>query len=202
MHISILTGVQKGHIGSWKTGHLLLENLLLMLKFHDEGHFYSNCWFYILTIYCKYLLFQFLVFSIRMQIPILTEVQKGHISQRKKSYFTRKCSLWSYFQDCEEDYCILIKECFVLCLFFEMKSLVYAKYLFYILTFYRKFFLFQFFSRGVRMHILILTGVQKGHNSNQKMYFWSLISNVKVTCMQIVLLVFLLFNVYPLFFSS
>ena len=169
MHISILTGIQKGHIGGWKTGHLLLENLLLMLKFHDEDHFYSNCWFYILTIYCKYLLFQFLVFSIRMQIPILKEVQNGHISQRKKSYFTRICSFWSYFQDCEEDYCILIKEWFVLCLFFEMKSLLYAKYLFYILTFYRKFLLFQFFSRGVRMHILILTWVQKGQNSNQKM---------------------------------
>ena len=49
MHISILTAVQKRHISNWKTGHLLLKALLLMLKFHDEGQLYSNCLFYILT---------------------------------------------------------------------------------------------------------------------------------------------------------
>ena len=76
-----------------------------MLKFHDEGQLYSNCLVYILTIYCKCPLFQFLNCDIRMQIPVLTEVQNGSII-------------------CQENDRIFIKESFVLSLFFEMKSLV------------------------------------------------------------------------------
>ena len=78
-HISILTGVQKRRISCQKTGHLLLKNLPLMLKLHDEGHLYSNLLFYILTIYRKCLLFQFLGAGIHMPIPILTDVQNGRI---------------------------------------------------------------------------------------------------------------------------
>ena len=36
-------------------------------------------------------------------------------------------------------------------------------FLIYILTIYRGCILFQLFSRGMRMHIPILTGTQKGH---------------------------------------
>ena len=68
-----------------------------MLKLYDEGHLYSNLLFYILTIYRKCLLFQFLGVDIHMQVLILTEVQNGRII-------------------CEENYRILK--------FFEMKSLV------------------------------------------------------------------------------
>ena len=85
-----------------------------MLEFHDEGHLYSNCLFYILTIYHKCLRFQFLGSLICMQIPFLTEIQNGRII-------------------CEENGRILIKECLVLSLLLEVKSLVCQ--LFYILTF-------------------------------------------------------------------
>ena len=81
----------------------LLKNVLLMLEFHDEGHLYSNCLFYILTIYHKCLLFQFLGSLICMQIPFLTEVQNGRLI-------------------CEENGRILVKECLVLSLFLEVKS--------------------------------------------------------------------------------
>ena len=39
---------------------------------------------------------------------------------------------------------------------------------FYTLTVYAKCLLFQFFSRGIRMHISILTGVQNGRISLQR----------------------------------
>ena len=48
-----------------------------MFAFREKGHLYANCLFYILIIYCKYILFRFLSGGIRMQIPILTEVQQG-----------------------------------------------------------------------------------------------------------------------------
>ena len=72
-----------------------------MFAFREKGHLYANCLFYILIIYCKYILFRFLSGGIRMQIPILTEVQQG------RTIF-------------EKDVCGLKKECF-LCLFCEIK---------------------------------------------------------------------------------
>ena len=43
----------------------------------DEKKITANCLCYILTIYCICIPFQFLRCGIRMQIPILTMVQKG-----------------------------------------------------------------------------------------------------------------------------
>ena len=60
MHIPILTGVQNVRISRWRIGHILIKLLLLKLIFQNEGHLYGNCLFYILPIYCKFLLFQFL----------------------------------------------------------------------------------------------------------------------------------------------
>ena len=47
---------------------------------------YANYLIYILTIYRKHLLFQFLGSRIRTQIPILIVVQKGHISLYKSGH--------------------------------------------------------------------------------------------------------------------
>ena len=80
MDILIPTGVQKGHISGKKSPHNLLKNVLSKLYFQPEGDWYGNFLFYILTIYCKCLLFQLLDRSIRVHIPILTEVQKRQIS--------------------------------------------------------------------------------------------------------------------------
>ena len=52
-HNPILTGVQNIRINSWKTGHILLKNLLLKLIFQDEGHLYGNCLFYIFSFWLK-----------------------------------------------------------------------------------------------------------------------------------------------------
>ena len=52
----------------------------ISLIFRDEDHLYAHCLFYILTIYCKCPLFQFLGCGIHMQITILPGAQKVHIS--------------------------------------------------------------------------------------------------------------------------
>ena len=63
-----------------------------MLKFHGEGHLYSNCLLYILNIYRKCLLFQFLGSGIRMQIPIRTEIQNRRIfSQENGRILIKEC---------------------------------------------------------------------------------------------------------------
>ena len=84
MHIPILTGVQIGRVGGCENGQILIKNLLLKLLFQDEGRFYGNFLFYILSIYCKCLLFQFLSRGRRMHIPILTRVQNKRISKNAK----------------------------------------------------------------------------------------------------------------------
>ena len=83
MHISILIGVQKGPISGWKNGHILVKKLLLKRNFEDAGHLSGKCFFFILTLCHKCLLFQFLPCEIRMQIPILTGVHKGSINSWK-----------------------------------------------------------------------------------------------------------------------
>ena len=45
--------------------------------------------------------------------------------------------------------------------FFQDEDHLYANCLFYNLTIYRQYFFFQFLSLGIRMHIPILTEVQK-----------------------------------------
>ena len=60
------------------------------------------------------------------------------------------------------------KKIFLLNLLFHKEGHLYANCLLYIPTIYRKCHLFQFFSRGIRMHIPILTGVQNGRTSLRK----------------------------------
>ena len=73
---------KRRHYGLKKC-HILLKIVLLKLNLQHEGQLYANCLIYILTIYHKCLLFQFLGRGIRMQIPTLTRAQKEHISFRK-----------------------------------------------------------------------------------------------------------------------
>ena len=64
----------------------LLKNVPFEGSFLDEGHLYANCLFYIVSIYRKCFLFQFLCCAIHMHIPILREVQNGRISHQKNSH--------------------------------------------------------------------------------------------------------------------
>ena len=57
---------------------------------------------------------------------------------------------------------------FFLKLLFRDEGHLYANCLFYIPTIYPKCLLSQFYSRGIRMHIPILTGVQNGGTSLRK----------------------------------
>ena len=124
----------------------------LKLIFRDEGHLYARFSFYIQTIYCKCLLFQFLGCGIHIHIPILTGVQNGRIGQRKSSHILLKHFL---FEALFPRWMSLVFQLLVLC----------SDYL------YPKCFLSEFFSRGIHMHIPILTGVENGcinlQNNNQ-----------------------------------
>ena len=149
---------------------------------------YLNCLFYILNIYCKRFLFQFLRCGIHFHIPFLTGVQKGHIS------------LWKMVIFCYKN--VLLK------LNLQDEGHFDSNCLLYILSFYLKRLLFQFFTRGIRMDISILTRVQRGHISGQKhghilqkMFFWRLVSKIKITWMPLASFIFSLFNVNPYFLS-
>ena len=91
---------------------------------------------------------------------------------------------------------------------FQEEGHLYANCILYILTFCHKWHLFQFLGYGIRMQIIILTGVWKRHSGYKnghillKMYFWSLTSKVKVTCMLIAYFIFWFFAVNSFFFSS
>ena len=63
-----------------KNVHILLKNLLLRPIFQDDGHFYANCLFYILSFCLNCLIFQFLNRDIGTQIAILTGIENGRIS--------------------------------------------------------------------------------------------------------------------------
>ena len=80
-----------------KNGHILRKDILLKCKFQDKGHLYGNCLFYILSIYYKCLLFQFLRCCIRMHIPILKGVQNGNSGWKTGHilYFAKNCTIWS-----------------------------------------------------------------------------------------------------------
>ena len=75
-----------------------------------------------------------------------------------------------------------------------------------ILTLCRKCLLFQFRIRSISIRISILTEVQKDTLATKKMvifsqktYFWSLIFNIKVTCMPIACFIFWVFFVNAFF---
>ena len=89
--------------------------------------------------------FQFLSRDIRMQIPIVKRVQNGCLSRWKNSRILIK-NLISKFN-------------------FQDEGHLDVNFLIYFLTIYCKCLLFQFFSCGIPMHILILTGVQNGRIS-------------------------------------
>ena len=74
-----------------------------------------------------------------MQITILTGVQNGRISLKKNGR-------------------ILLKT-FFLRLYCRDEGDLYANSLFDVLTSYPKCYIFRFYSRGIRIHIPILTGV-------------------------------------------
>ena len=56
------------------------KNVLLKINFQEKGHLGANVLIYILAIYRRCILFQLFSRGIRMHIPILIGVQKGHIS--------------------------------------------------------------------------------------------------------------------------
>ena len=135
------------------------------LNYQDEGHLYANCLLYVLTIYPKYLLLQFLTCGIRMHIPILTGVQNGDISWKKSHILLKTFRFENWFL---------------------RWSTIYVNFLFYILTIFRIFDYFQFLGCGISMYYIpILTEIENGWISSWKnghsllkMYFLKL--NFKV----------------------
>ena len=85
IQILILTEVQKKRVIGWKNGHNLLKNIIFQLNFQDEGNFYANCLFYILSFYVTCFFLKFLGCGIRMQIPIVKGVQNGRINTWRKN---------------------------------------------------------------------------------------------------------------------
>ena len=95
---------------------------------------------------------------------------------------------------------------------FEDEDHLDINFLIYILTIYREWLLFQFFSHGISIHIAILTDVQIGRKGREKnshillenvFSFWSLLSEMKVTSIPIAIAYFIfeLVNV-NIFFSG
>ena len=132
---------------------------------------------FILTIYRKCLPSQFVNRCIYMHIPIVIGGQNG----------------WNI--SCKE--------------FLRWRSVVWQLLVLF-LTIYRDCFYSQPLSRTIRMHIHILIGIRnrhinswkKDHIFTQKCSFLSLTFKMKVSCMPIASLIFSLFNVNALFFSS
>ena len=81
MHIATLTWVQNAHMSRRRNNHLL-----------KKCTFY--CYFYILPLRLKFLIFHSLSHGIRIHISILTEVQNGSISLRKNSQIFLKIALF------------------------------------------------------------------------------------------------------------
>ena len=100
---------------------------------------HTNFLSFILTIYCKYLLFCLFSRAIHMHIPIFTGVHNRGIISWKKVIFCYKCTFLSLISSSKVT---------------RMPSF------FYIFAIKRKSLLFQFLSRGIRPHIAILTRVQ------------------------------------------
>ena len=93
------------------------KNILFKLNLSDEGHLNSDFSIYILTLFLD-LFPDFLSRGIHMGIPILTEVQKGHISGKKSPHNLLKN--------------VLLK------LYYQHEGHWFGNSLFYISTVYRK----------------------------------------------------------------
>ena len=103
MHIPILRSIQKKLESHQKGSVFFFETMFFCkLLFSDENHLYANCFFYILNIYPKCLLFQFLSGGIRIHIPILTGIENGRTClQKKQSYFAKKRCFWGFMSEME-----------------------------------------------------------------------------------------------------
>ena len=110
--------------------------MLLKLNFQYDGQIYANCLIYILNFYREFFHFQFFTRGISTQIPIQTVVQNARIIRQKNSHVLQKNV--------------------VLKLFFQDEGYLYANYIFFIQTIYCKCFTFQFLSRGILMHVIIV----------------------------------------------
>ena len=139
------------------------KNVLLKLNFQGKNYLDAYFLIYILTIYCECVIFYLFCRGIRINIPILAQVQKGHISKQRNGHNSLKN--------------VLLKHNF------QREIHLYAKCLFDILSLRLKSLLCEFFSCGLRMQISILTCFQKGTLAVKKMvifcvkmYFLSLIS--------------------------
>ena len=122
------------------------KNVLLKLNFQCKGCLDAYFLTYILAIYLECVIFYLFCRGVCIHIPILTQVQKGHISKQKNGHNLLKN--------------VLLKHNF------QEETHLYAKCLFDILSVSLKFLLSKFFSCGLRMHISILTRVPKGHISS------------------------------------
>ena len=184
-HIPILTVVQNVPISHRKNSYILQKNVVFEALFNLYGNYLS----YILTIYCKCFTFQFLSRGIRAYIYIITLIQKGHISGYKHGHILLKNVLLKLHFQHEGHVDVLLS---------------------YILTIYCIVPLFRFLSRGISIHVPIITGVQNrritrqknSHILQKKCCFWSSFFKMKVTCMLITYLMFWLFTVNALLFSS
>ena len=89
MHVSIRTGVEKGHIRGCNNDCVVLKELLLFCKlnFKHKSHVEATWLFCILDNFCKCRPLQSLLCGIRMHIAILTGVQIEHISGWKMVIF-------------------------------------------------------------------------------------------------------------------
>ena len=79
--------------------------------------------------------------------------------------YPNRASKWTYKSPKKQPY---VKKNVLFALYFHDEGHLYAKCLFNILTIYPKHHRFHFFSRGIRMYIPILTGVQNGRISRLK----------------------------------
>ena len=123
-----------------KISHILFKNVLFEFIFRDEGPFYVNYLFYIIIIYFKCLVFEFLRCGIHMHILTLTKKMRYRL---KSSHVLLKNILLKINFQVEVTFKSIV--CFIFS-HFALNCL-----------------LFKFFSRVMRMHITILTGVQKGY---------------------------------------
>ena len=143
-HIPILIVNQKEHFTIKKWSYFA-NNCTFKAWFPRRMSFVCTFSFYILSLCLKWLLSQFFSYGIRRHISILTRAQKQTINSLKNGHIFRKN--------------ILLK------LNFQGEGNLDVHFLIYFLIIYREWVLFQLFSRGIRMHISILTWVQKGYIS-------------------------------------
>ena len=68
--IHILTVDQNGRVRLWENSHICWKMSFLKLVFWDEGHLHANFLFFILTIYCNFLYFNFFGWDLGLQISI------------------------------------------------------------------------------------------------------------------------------------